>query len=89
MFFYAIQLAHIILRNFDCDAVVPIVKLFWCVALEPMIDSKCKLRQTQWALLKLESSCDVIKRLFSTMAGQDKVSARKGFFEENDCNAGR
>ena len=34
--------------------------------------------QDQWALLQLESRCDVIKRLFSTAkAGQDQVSVRK------------
>ena len=43
-----------------------------------MTDSKCKPGQGQWALLKLESFCDVIKRFFSTaMAGQDNVSAQK------------
>ena len=54
-----------------------------------MAGSKCKPGQGQWAL-KLESSCDVIKTLFSTaMAGQDNVSAQKTFLEENGCNAGR
>ena len=54
-----------------------------------MINSKCKPRQGEWALLKLESCCDVIKRLFSTaMTGQNNVSAQKAFLEENGCNAG-
>ena len=83
------QIAYIISRNFHCDAIIPIVKLFWCVAFEPMAGSKCKPGQGQWAL-KLESCCDVIKTLFSTaMAGQDNVSAQKAFLEENGCNAGR
>ena len=25
----------IISRNFHCDAIIPVVKLFWCVVLEP------------------------------------------------------
>ena len=82
-------LAYIISRNFHCDAIIPVVKLFWCVALEPMAGSKCKPGQGQWAL-KLESCCDVIQRLFSTtMAGQDNVSVQKAFLEENGCNACR
>ena len=69
---------------------IRVVKLFWCVALEPMFNSKCKPGQSQWSLLKLESCCDVIKRLYSTaMAGQHNVSAQKAFLEENGCNAGR
>ena len=44
-FFYAIQLAYVILRNFYCDAIIPVVKLFWCVALEPMTDSKANLHK--------------------------------------------
>ena len=76
-------------RNFYCDAIMSVVKLFWCVALEPKAGSKCKPGQGQWAL-KLESCCDVIKTLFSTaMAGQDNVSALKAFLEENGCKAGR
>ena len=83
------QIAYMILRNFHCDAIIPVVKLFWCVALEPMAGSECKPGQGQWAL-KLESRCDVIKTLFSTaMAGQDHVSALKALLEENGCNAGR
>ena len=56
-----------------------------------MTDSKYKPGQGQWALLKVEASCDVIKRLFSfstAMAGQNNVSAQKAFLEENGCNAG-
>ena len=34
MFFCAIQLASIILKNFDCDAIIPVVQLFWCIALD-------------------------------------------------------
>ena len=90
MLYSAIQLAYIIFRKFHCDAIIPVVRLFWCVALEPTTNSKCKPGQSQWALLKLESFCDVIKRLFSTaMAGQDNVSAQKAFLEENGCKAGR
>ena len=89
-FFCALQLAYTISTNFHCDAIIFVVKLFWCVTLEPMINSKCKPGQSQWALLKLESCCDVIKRLFSTaMAGQDNVLAQIAFLEENGCNAGR
>ena len=74
------QIANKISRNFHCDAIIPVVKLFWCAALEPMAGSKCKPGQSQWAL-KLESSCDVIKTLFLTaMAGQD-VSALKALLE--------
>ena len=88
MFFVLYQIAYIISRNFHCDAIIP-VKLFWCVALEPMAGSKCKPGQGQWAL-KLESCCDVIKTLFSTaMAAQDNVSALKALLEENGCNTGR
>ena len=32
----------LISKNFHCDAIIPIVKLFWCVALEPIAGSKCK-----------------------------------------------
>ena len=89
MSFFAIQLACLILRNFHCDAVIPAVKLFWCIALEPVIISKCKPGESQWALLKLVSCCDVIKQLFSTaMAGQENVLAQKAFLEENGCNTG-
>ena len=83
------QIAYIISRNFHCDAITPVVKLFWCLALEAMAGSKCKPGQGQWAL-KLESCCDVIRTLFSTaMAGKDNVSALKAFLEENGCNADR
>ena len=83
------QIANIILRNFHRNAIIPVVKLFWCVALEPISGSKCKSGQGQWTP-KLESCCDVIKTLFSTaMAGQDNVSAQKAFLEESGCNAGR
>ena len=83
------QIAYIISKNFHGDAIIPVVKLFWCVALEPMTGSKRKSGQGQWAL-KLESCCDVVKTLFSTaMAGQDNVSALKAFLEENGCNASR
>ena len=83
------QIACIMSRNFHCDAIIPVVKLFWCVALEPMAGSICKPGQGQWAL-KLESCCDVIKTLFSTaMAGQDNISVQKALLEENGCNAGR
>ena len=76
MFFCAIQLAYIISRNFHCDAKISVVTFFWCVALKPMTDSKCKPEQGEWALLKLELFRYVIKQLFSTaMAGQDNVSA--------------
>ena len=82
-------MAYIISRNVHCDAMIPVVKLFWCVALEPTAGSKYKPEQGQWAL-KLESSCDVTKTLLSTaMAGQDNVSAQKAFLEENGCNACR
>ena len=75
--------------GFHCDAIIPVVKLFWCVVLEPMAGSKCKPGPGQWAL-KQESCCDVIKTLFSTaMAGQDNVSTQKAFLEENGCNACR
>ena len=67
---------------------ISVVKLFWCVAFEPMTNSKCKPGQGKCALLKLESFCDVIKRLFSTaMAGLDDVSAQKAFLEENGTQA--
>ena len=82
----AIQLLHIILRNFHCDAIILVVKLFWCVALELMTNSKCTPVQSQWALLKQESCGEVIKRLFSSA---QHVSAQKAFLEENGCNADR
>ena len=83
------HIAYIISRNFHCDAIIPVVKLFGCVALEPMAGSKRKPGQDQWAL-KLESPCDVINTLFSTaMAEQDNVSAQKAFLEEHGCNASR
>ena len=88
MFFYAIQLAYIILRNFYCDAVIQVVKLLWCVTLEPMINSKCKPGQGQWVLFKMESRCDIIKRLFLTAMAEQNVLAQKTFFEKKGCNAG-
>ena len=74
-------------RNFHCNA---LVKLFWWVALEPTTNTKCKPGQSQWVLLKLESCCDVMKRLFSTAikAGPHNVPAQEVFLEENGCNAG-
>ena len=80
----------LILRNFHCDAIIPVVKLFWWVALEPATNTKCKPGQSQWVLLKLESCCDVMKRLFSTAikAGQHNVPAQEVFSEENGCNVG-
>ena len=56
----------LISRNFCGEAIIPVVKLFWWVALEPTTNTKCKPAQSQWVLLKLESCCDVMKRLFST-----------------------
>ena len=66
------------------------MELFWWVALEPTTNAKCKPKQSKWVLLKLESSCDVIKRLFSTAikAGQHNVPAHEVFFEENGSKAG-
>ena len=80
----------LISRNFHCDAVIPVVKLFRWVALEPTTNTKCKPGQSQWVLLKLESCCDVIKRLLSTAikAGQNNVSTQEIFLEENGCNVG-
>ena len=46
----------LISRNFHCDAIIPVVKLFWWVALEPTTNSKCKHGQSQWILLKLEQN---------------------------------
>ena len=89
VFFCAVSNCLYNSRNLHCNAIIPVIKLFWCVALEPMAGSKCKPGQGLWAL-KLESCCDVIKTLFSTaMAGQDSVSAQKAFLEENGCNACR
>ena len=34
VFLFCIKLP-IISRNFHCDAIIPVVKLFWCVVLEP------------------------------------------------------
>ena len=48
-------------KTFHCDAIIPVVKLFWWAALEPTTNSQCKPGQSQWVLLKLESCCDVIK----------------------------
>ena len=81
----------LISRNFHCDAIITVVKLFGWTALEPATNSKCKPGQSQWELLKLETSCDVIKPLFSRaiMARQRNVPAQKVFLEENGCNAGR
>ena len=62
--FFVLSNFLIILRNFHCDALLPVVKFFWCVALELMSNSKCTPGQSQWALLKLESCCDVMKRVF-------------------------
>ena len=51
-----------------------VVKLFWCVALEPMAGSKCKPGQGQWAL-KLESCCDLIIILNSYRWTKQRFSA--------------
>ena len=71
----------IISRNFHCDAIISVVKLFWWVALEPTTNTKCKPGQSQWVLLKLESCCDIAKRLFSTAikAGQHKTFQRRRY----------
>ena len=65
----------LISRNFHCDAIIPVVKLFWWVALEPTTNTKCKPGLSQWVLLKLEWCCNVMKRLFLTAikAGQHNV----------------
>ena len=42
----------LISRNFHCDAIIPVVQLFWWVALEPTTHAKCKPGQSQWVLLK-------------------------------------
>ena len=70
---------------------IPVVKLFWWVALEPTTNAKCKPGQSQWVLLSWKSCCDVIKRVFSTAvkAGQHNVPAQEVFLEESGCNAGR
>ena len=74
----------LILRNFHCHAIIPVVKLFWWVALEPTTNAKCKPGQSQWVLLKLESCCDVMKQLFSTSIkaghnGQHNAPAQEVF----------
>ena len=76
----------LISRNFHCDAIILVVKLFRWFALEPTTNTKCKPGPSQWVLLKLESCCDVIKRLFSTAikAGQQR-SSTGGM---NGCNVG-
>ena len=78
-------------RNLHCDAIIPVVKLFWWAALELKTKSKRKPGKSQWILSKLESCCDVIKPLFSRaiMAGQHNVPAHEVFLEQNECNAGR
>ena len=60
------------------------------VALVPTTNTKCKPEQSQWVLLKLESCCDIMKRLFSTAikAGQRNVAVQEVFLEENGCNVG-
>ena len=80
----------LISRNFHCDAIILVVKLFWWVALEPTTNTKCKPGQSQRVLLKPESCCDVMKRLFSTAirGGQHNVPAQEVFLEENGCNVG-
>ena len=40
---YPTSLCYIILKNFLCDAIIPVVKLFWCVALD--VDD-CKKSET-------------------------------------------
>ena len=57
--------------------------------LEPTTNTKCKPGRSQWVLFKLESCCDVMKRLFSTAikAGQHNVPAQEVLLEENVCNA--
>ena len=96
-FFFSYCLGHcffsyclLISKNFHCDAIIPVVRLSWWVALEPTTNTKCKLGQSQWVLLKLESCCDVMKWLVSTAikAGQHNVPAQEVFLEENDCNVG-
>ena len=69
---------------------VPVIKLFWWVALETTTNAKCEPGQSQRVLLMLESFCDVMKRLFSTaiIAGQHNVPAHEVFLEDNGCNAG-
>ena len=59
-------------------------------ALEPTTNTKCQPGQSQWILLKLESCCDVMKRLFLTTikAGQHNVPAQEVFLEYNGCNVG-
>ena len=48
----------------DCDATIPVVKLFWWVALEPMTNSKCKPgHNSQWILLEPESFCELLMSL--------------------------
>ena len=81
----------LILRNFHCDAIIPVVKFFWWAALKTTTNSKCKPGQSQWVLLKLESCCGVIKPLFSRaiMAAQNNVPAQKVLLEKNGCNAGK
>ena len=77
-------------RNFHCDAIIPVVKLYWWVALEPTTNTKCKPGQSQWVLLKLESCCDVIKPLFSTAikVRLHNVPAQEVFLEGNGSNVG-
>ena len=48
--------------------------------LNQQLTQKANLDKAKWALLKLESCCEGMKRLFSTaMAGQDNVLAQKAF----------
>ena len=80
----------LISRNLHCDAIIPVVKLFWWAVLEPKNNSKSKPGQSQWILSK-EPRCDVINPLFSRtiMAGQHNVPAQKTFLEQNERKAGR
>ena len=80
----------VISKNFHCDAIIPVVKFFWWVALEPTTNTKCKPGQVHWLLLKLESCCGVMKRLFSTAikAEQHNVPAQELFLDENGYNVG-
>ena len=88
--FLCYPICLLISRNFHRGAIIPVVKLFWWIALEPTTNTKSKPGQSQWVLLKLEWCCDVMKRLFSTAikAGQHNVPAQEVFLEKNGCNVG-
>ena len=80
MFFGAIQLA-VISRNFYCDAIIPVVQLFWCVGLDSLEQNHGVKMQT-WTRSMGTVKAVVVLRCHKTIVLKDYGWTRQRFSSE-------